>query len=281
MKILEIRDKSFGVKTSGGTLRFKTESNSDKMKPSKRENNVVGIFKNDMTGDYKTARSGQRGRNNNESYPFKKRNENGEREKKQKKLTFKPSAMLSPVPAVLVTCRDRQGKENVITIAWAGTVCSNPPMLSISVKPERYSHHIIEETGEFVVNVPSSDQVRWVDYCGVTSGKNVDKFQKAGFTKQNATAVNVPIIKECPLNIECKVREKLNLGSHTMFIAEIVAIQASQELMQESGRLAVEKGKLFAYVHGHYYSIGKRLGKFGFSVQKKRTRSTNFSNPKK
>lgn len=279
--MLEIRDKGFGVKASGGKLRFKSASNSDKTKTSKTEKGVVSPFKKYMTGDRKTVKGGQRGRNNNESYPSKKRNEIGEREKSQRKLTFKPSAMLSPVPAVLVTCRDLKGNENVITIAWAGTVCSNPPMLSISVKPERYSHHMIEETGEFVVNVPSSDQVRWVDYCGVTSGKNVDKFQKAGFTKQSATTVNVPIIKECPLNIECRVREKLELGSHTMFIAEIVAIQASQGLMQESGRLAVEKGKLFAYVHGHYYSIGKRLGKFGFSIQKKRTRSTNFSNPKK
>jgi len=275
--MLNTKDISIGSEKHKEFKSFKARLKSSEVKKKNSEKSVDKFSSKSTITTQKTFKNQQ----NKEQIVYKKEKKISEIMKENKKMIFKPSVLLSPVPAVLVTCRDNQGKDNIITIAWVGTVCSNPPMLSISIRPERYSYHIIDETRQFVVNIPSADQVRWVDYCGVTSGEKVDKFEKTGFTKQEATKINVPIIKECTLNIECTVREKLDLGSHIMFIADVVAIQASQDIMQESGRLAIEKGKLLTYIHGHYYSIGKRLGKFGFSVQKKRTKSTNFSNKKK
>jgi flavin reductase (DIM6/NTAB) family NADH-FMN oxidoreductase RutF len=188
------------------------------------------------------------------------------------KHSWKPGNVLSPVPAVLVSCGGTRGwKPNLITIAWAGNVCSEPPMLSISVRPERYSYEIIETTREFVVNVPSLREARAVDWCGVISGRNEDKFAGAGLTQAPALKVGCPIVPECPLNIECRVRESLKLGSHTMFVAEIVAVQVSAALMDAKGRLRLEKGGLIAFAHGQYFALGRCIGRFGFSVQKRKT----------
>jgi flavin reductase (DIM6/NTAB) family NADH-FMN oxidoreductase RutF len=186
------------------------------------------------------------------------------------KQSWKPGNVLSPAPPVLVSCGGTEGwKPNLITIAWAGNVCSDPPMLSISVRPERYSFEIIRTTREFVVNVPSLKQARAVDWCGVVSGRSEDKFAGAGLTPAAALKVRPPIVLECPLNIECRVKESLVLGSHTMFVAEVVAVQVSSDLVDGKGRLRLEKCGLLAFAHGEYFVLGRRIGKFGFSVRKR------------
>ena len=191
-----------------------------------------------------------------------------------KKQSWKPGNILSPVPVVLVSCGGTRGwKPNLITIAWTGNVCSDPPLLSISVRPERYSYDIIETTREFVVNVPALGQAKAVDWCGVVSGRSEDKFAGAGLTPAAALKVQCPIVLECPLNIECRVRESLKLGSHTMFVAEVVAVQVSSALIDASGRLVLEKGGLLAFAHGQYFALGRCLGRFGFSVQKSKKRT--------
>jgi flavin reductase (DIM6/NTAB) family NADH-FMN oxidoreductase RutF len=187
-----------------------------------------------------------------------------------RKIVWKPGTMLNPVPVVMVTCAEKGQRPNIITIAWAGTVCSEPPMLSISIRPERYSHDIIKRTGEFVVNVPSVREIRAADTCGVVSGRDVDKFEKTGLTPAPASKVGPPIIQECPLALECRVRKTVELGTHTMFVAEIVAVQVSESLMTAGGRLALEKAGLAAFAHGGYYALGRKLGYYGFSVRKKR-----------
>jgi flavin reductase (DIM6/NTAB) family NADH-FMN oxidoreductase RutF len=200
-----------------------------------------------------------------------------------KKQSWKPGNMLSPVPAVLVSCGGtKEWKPNLITIAWAGTVCTNPPMLSISVRPERHSYDIIKKTGEFVVNVPSAKQVKVTDWCGVVSGRDHDKFEKTGLTPAPALKVECPIVLECPLNIECRVTQTLELGSHVMFIAEVVAVQASSELIDAKGKLCLEKAGLIAYVHGAYFALGQYLGHFGFSIRKKKpVKSAPIATPAK
>lgn len=185
-----------------------------------------------------------------------------------KKQSWKPGNMLYPVPAALVTCRDKKGNDNVLTIAWAGTICSDPAMLSISVRKERHSYNMIKETGEFVVNLTTKDLVRATDYCGVRSGKDEDKFVNAGLTKGEAEKVNVPIIMESPVNIECKVKQVLELGSHDMFIAEVVNVMVSDTFMDEKGAFHLEDADLVAYSHGRYYALGEQLGTFGYSVRK-------------
>ncbi|MFA7256480.1 MAG: flavin reductase family protein [Kiritimatiellales bacterium] len=188
-----------------------------------------------------------------------------------KKLSWKPGNMLFPVPAVLVSCGGTGGwKPNMITIAWAGTVCSNPPMLSISVRPERHSYNIIRQTGEFAVNLPTVKQTKATDWCGVVSGREYDKFEKTGLTPASALEVSCPIVLECPVNIECKVRQTIELGSHVLFIAEVVAVQVSENLIDAKGKLCLEKAGLIAYVHGAYVALGSYLGHFGFSVRKKK-----------
>jgi flavin reductase (DIM6/NTAB) family NADH-FMN oxidoreductase RutF len=185
------------------------------------------------------------------------------------KTSWKPGNVLSPAPAVLVSCGGTQAwKPNLLTIAWTGNVCSDPPMLSISVRPERYSYAIIEAEREFVVNVPSLRFARAVDWCGVVSGRNVDKFAAAGLTPAPALKVQSPIVLECPLNIECRVRHSLPLGSHTLFVAEVLAVQASVALIDAKGRLCLEKGGLLAFAHGQYFALGRCIGHFGFSVRK-------------
>ena len=178
--------------------------------------------------------------------------------------------MLSPIPAVLVSCGGtKEWKANLITIAWTGSICSEPPMLSISVRPERYSYDIIQATGEFAVNVPSLRQAKATDWCGMVSGRNVDKFNSIGLTPAPAVKVQCPIVLECPLNIECRVREALKLGSHTMFAAEVVAVQVTSSLLDTKGRLCLEKAGLLAFAHGQYFALGRTIGRFGFSVKKR------------
>ena len=185
------------------------------------------------------------------------------------KTSWKPGNMLSPVPVVIVSCGGTKGwKPNLITIAWIGSVCSEPPMLSISVRPERYSHAIIKTTGEFVVNVPSADQAKTTDWCGVVSGRDADKFAAAGLTPSAGLKVGCPIVMECPLNIECRIRKSLELGSHTLFLAEVVAVRVSSELVDSRGRLNLQKAGLMAFAHGHYFALGRHIGHFGFSVRK-------------
>ena len=185
------------------------------------------------------------------------------------KQSWKPGNMLYPVPAVLVSCSDKEGNDNVLTVAWAGTVCSDPVMLSISVRKERFSHHMIKESGEFVVNLTTKELTRATDYCGVRSGRDEDKFKSMHLTKGKAGQVGAPIIIESPVNIECKVRQILELGSHDMFLAEVVNVQVSEEYMDEKGSFHLNDAELLAYSHGEYYSLGEKLGTFGYSVRKK------------
>ncbi len=186
------------------------------------------------------------------------------------KLAWRPVTMLSPVPAMLVSCGGAGGhKANIVTVAWTGTVCSEPPMLSISLRPERLSHGIISDTGEFVANVTTERLARAADWCGVKSGRDFDKFQETGLTMLKSLKVSAPGIAESPVNIECRVLKVLRLGSHDMFIAEIVAVQVSGGLLDSAGKLRLEDSGLLAYSHGEYYALGRRLGRFGFSVRRR------------
>lgn len=184
------------------------------------------------------------------------------------KQSWKPGNMLYPVPAVLVSCRDKEGNDNVLTVAWTGTISSDPAMLSISVRKERFSYPMIKESGAFVVNLTTRDLVRATDYCGVRSGKDEDKFAATGLTKGEAEKINAPIIMESPVNIECKVTQVLELGSHDMFLAEVVNVQVSDEFMDEKGAFHINDADLLAYSHGEYYALGEKLGTFGYSVRK-------------
>lgn len=187
------------------------------------------------------------------------------------KVELKPGEMLSPIPAVMVSCGDMENS-NIITIAWTGIINSKPPMTYVSVRPERYSHDIIEKNKEFVINLVNEDLVFAMDHCGSTSGKNEDKFKEMNLTKAPASKVSCPMIEESPVNIECKVTEVKHLGSHDMYMAEIVAVHASEDLMKESGRLALNEAGLVAYIHGEYFGVKtRRLGTYGYSVMKKKT----------
>ncbi|MBE5847528.1 MAG: flavin reductase family protein [Lachnospiraceae bacterium] len=188
------------------------------------------------------------------------------------KEIWRPGNMLYPLPAVLVTCTDREGRANVLTIAWAGTICSNPAMVSISVRKERFSHHMIKETGEFVINLTTEALVRATDLCGVRSGRDIDKFEAAHLTKTPASVVSAPLIEESPVSIECRVKQILELGSHDMFVAEVVAVHADRQYMDEKGRFSLENAHPIVYSHGTYFSLGKELGTFGYSVRKKTTK---------
>lgn len=185
------------------------------------------------------------------------------------KISFKPGNMLYPLPAVMVSAADRAGRTNIITVAWAGTICTNPPMASISVRPSRYSHHMLVETGEFVINLTTKELAYATDYCGVRSGKDVDKWQEAKLTPAKSDIVKVPCIAESPVNIECRVTEVRQLGSHDMFIARVVAVHVDDRYMDARGSFHLEKAEPIVYSHGEYYALGERLGKFGYSVQKK------------
>lgn len=185
------------------------------------------------------------------------------------KQHWKPGNMLNPVPAVMVSVTDKDGRSNIITVAWAGTVCTNPPMVSISVRPSRYSYKMIEDTGEFVINLTNESLVKACDYCGVVSGRDVDKFKKTGLTPIPMEHVRAMGIGESPVNMECRVTEKRELGSHTMFIAEVVGVTVDDSYMDETGKFHINESGLVIYSHGEYFALGKNLGKFGFSVKKK------------
>lgn len=185
------------------------------------------------------------------------------------KQSWKPGNMLYPVPAVLVTVADQHGKQNIFTVAWAGTVCSTPAMVSISVRPERFSHHMIEETGEFVINLTTKELTYATDYCGVKSGRDMDKFQELNLHTMQAEKVNAPLLMESPVNMECIVKQTIRLGSHDMFLAEVVAVHADERFMDANGRFDLESADLMAYSHGTYYTLGKKLGTFGYSVKKR------------
>ena len=185
------------------------------------------------------------------------------------KETWKAGNMLYPLPAVMVSVTDGEGNDNILTVAWAGTVCTNPPMVSISVRPSRYSYEMIKKTGEFVINLTTEKLAYATDYCGVKSGKNENKFKSLNLETEKASQIDVPIIKKSPVVIECKVEEIKELGSHDMFIARVIAVDVDEKYIDENGRFDMQKCKLMAYSHGHYYSLGEQLGKFGFSVKKK------------
>ncbi|MBO5561152.1 MAG: flavin reductase family protein [Firmicutes bacterium] len=197
-------------------------------------------------------------------------------EKEYKKQVWKPSVLTSPVPPVLVTCANGDAV-NAFTVAWTGTLNTQPPITYISVRPERYSYGLIKASGEFVINLTTEELARATDYCGVRSGSKEDKIKAMGLTLMPASKVSSPIIAQSPVNIECKVRQIIPLGSHDMFMADIVALDISEELIDKNGRLALEKAGLLAYAHGDYFSLGKRLGGFGFSVRKKKKKQRNGS----
>lgn len=187
------------------------------------------------------------------------------------KLQWKPGTLLPPAPPALVTCGDME-KHNVLTAAWTGIVNSEPPMTYVSIRPERYSHGIITERREFVINIPCQSIVRATDLCGVKSGREVDKFALTGLTAEPSQLVAAPGIAQCPVSLECRVREICRLGSHDMFLADIVAVDVDGQFLDEKGALHLEKAGLVAYAHGAYYALGRQLGTFGFSVRKKPVR---------
>lgn len=187
------------------------------------------------------------------------------------KIPFKPGTMIYPLPAVMVSCGDCEENYNIMTVAWTGTICTNPPMCYISVRKERHSHDIIRQTGEFVLNLTTVDLAKATDWCGVKSGRDVNKFKELHLTPEKAQIVKAPLIGESPLNIECRVVEVKELGSHDMFIADVVAVNAEESLMDKStGAFQFNHARPLAYSHGKYYGLGEKIGGFGFSVKKKR-----------
>lgn len=188
------------------------------------------------------------------------------------KLNFKPGTMLNPVPAVMVSCGTEE-EHNIITVAWTGIVNSEPPMTYVSVRKQRHSHDMIAKTGEFVINMTTEKLAFATDYCGVRSGRDVDKFKEQNLTPVKGEKVNCPVIKESPVNLECKVVEVHEYGSHDMFVAEIVNVQVDEELMDERGRICLDQAGLLAYNHGEYFGLKKTpIGKFGYSVMKPKTK---------
>lgn len=194
------------------------------------------------------------------------------------KQTWKPGNMLYPLPVVMVSTADKNGNDDIITVAWVGTVCTNPPMVSISVRPERYSYGMIKESGEFVINLSTEKLAKIVDYCGVRSGRDVDKFKETGLTREEALHVKAPMIKESPVSIECKVNQVLELGSHHMFVADVLAVHVDETYMDENKKFHLEASKPLVYSHGEYSGIGKNVGTFGYSVKKKKKSASNRKN---
>lgn len=182
---------------------------------------------------------------------------------------WKPGNMLYPAPVVMVSCGRPGEKPNIITIAWAGTICSEPAMVSISVRRERYSYDIIKDTGEFVINLTTKDLTFVTDYCGVKSGRDIDKFEAMHLTPNPSKTISAPGIAESPVNIECKVKQVIELGSHDMFLAEVTAVSVDSKYMDEKGKLHLNDLGLTAYSHGEYFELGEKTGKFGYSVKKK------------
>ena len=185
------------------------------------------------------------------------------------KIKWRGGAMLAPVPPALVTCSDGE-RDNVLTVAWTGIVCTDPPKTYISVRPKRFSYDIIKKSGEFAINLTTADLVRAADWCGVYTGAKVDKFERCRLSKEPAQEIGCPILSESPLSLECRVTDVIPLGTHDMFLADIVAVDVDESLLDEQGKLHLERAGLVAYAHGDYFELGRKLGKFGYSVAKKK-----------
>ena len=192
------------------------------------------------------------------------------------KIKWRGGALIAPVPPVMVSVGDME-KSNILTVAWTGIINTIPPKTYISVRPQRYSYNIIKENGEFVINLTPANLVKAADYCGIYTGAKVDKFEKCRLTREEASEVKCPLIAESPLSLECRVTEVISLGTHDMFLADIVAVDVSSELLDEGGKLCLERAHLSAFAHGEYFELGKKIGKFGFSAVKKKKKP----NPKK
>ena len=190
------------------------------------------------------------------------------------KVMWKAGTFEYPIPAAMVSVGD-MNNSNIITVAWTGIINTNPAMCYISVRPNRYSYNIIKNTKEFVINLTTEELTYKTDWCGVKSGEKVDKFKEMNLTKEKANFVKCPLIKESPVSLECKVKQEIDLGSHTMFMAEILCINADEKYIDKNGAFDISKCKLIAYVNGGYYALGKRIGKFGYSVRKKKGRKEN------
>lgn len=188
------------------------------------------------------------------------------------KITWKPGTMVYPVPVVLVTCGDTEENYNIVTVAWTGTVCSDPAMTYISIRPERHSYEIINRTKEFVINIATEDLVKATDFCGVKSGRDINKFKEMRLTPEKASKVSAPLIKESPINIECKVTKVLELGTHHMFLAKVMAVNVDDQYMDDKNKFHLDWANPICYSHGQYYGLKKSLGGFGFSVAKKKKR---------
>ena len=187
------------------------------------------------------------------------------------KQSWKPGTMIYPLPAVLVSCGETDGEQNLFTVAWTGTVCTNPPMCYISVRPERHSYEIIKRTGEFVINLTNSKLSRATDWCGVRSGRDYDKFAEMGLTAESAAVVKAPVVAESPVAIECRVKQIIPLGSHDMFLADVVNVLVDEEYINsETGKLELERADMITYSHGEYFRLGEAIGHFGWSVRKKK-----------
>ncbi len=187
------------------------------------------------------------------------------------KVTWKPGTLLAPVPPALISCA-HGGKDNLITIAWTGIINSDPAKTYISVRPSRYSYELIKKSGEFVINLPSAHIVRSIDFCGVKSGRDVDKFNACKLTREKASKVACPMVAESPVSIECKVTEIVPLGTHDMFIADILAVNIDERYIDDKGKFHPEKCAFAAYAHGQYFALGKKIGSFGYSAKKKKKR---------
>ena len=190
---------------------------------------------------------------------------------------WKAGTFIYPLPAVMVSCGTME-KSNIMTVAWTGILNTNPAMCYISVRPERYSYNLIKDQGEFVINLTNEKLAYATDWCGVKTGAKVDKFKEMNLTKEKAQFVKCPLIKESPVSIECKVKEIRELGSHHMFVAEVLSIDADEKYIDDNGAFDISKCNLIAYSNGHYYSLGRKIGRFGFSVQKKKTAKKNKKN---
>jgi len=196
------------------------------------------------------------------------------------KIAWKGGALLGPLPPVMVSCGDGE-RDNIITVAWTGIACTHPPKTYISIRPTRHSYPIIRETGEFVINLAPASLVRAVDYCGIYTGAKVDKFAKCNLTREPAQLVRCPLIAESPLSLECRVTDIIPLGSHDMFLADILAVDVDEALLDEKGALHLSRAGLAAYAHGEYFELGRRIGKFGFSAAKKKPHHTKNNKGKK
>ena len=193
---------------------------------------------------------------------------------KIRKRTLRGGNMLNPAPVVMVSCGSTLDEYNIITVAWAGTVNSDPPVCAVSIRPERHSYGIIKQSGAFVINLVDKRLTPYADWCGVRSGRKYNKFVETGLTPVRATMVNAPMIEESPVNLECKVTQVIPLGSHDLFLAEVVAVHVNEKLFSpKTDAIDLKRANLVAYSHGHYYTLGEIIGKFGFSVEEKKSQS--------